>query len=49
MRDQCDACGNRALIKHCDSPTCTWAKCNDKKCNGYGDDSRWTTPNGSAA
>jgi len=43
MRSACPLCGNRALVKHCESHNCTWLKC-DNACMGYGDATRWADP-----
>lgn len=28
----CPACGVRALVDHCESPTCTWHRCQNQVC-----------------
>lgn len=29
----CPACGQRSLVDHCPSPTCTWHRCRNKACD----------------
>lgn len=38
----CRSCGSASVERHCESPTCTWARC--RRCHSYGDDAgggRW--------